>query len=139
MDLKIRYYNGMMSIYCEEFFPCSQAKLKKLLKIIKMADDPQQRIEELKDFLLRSIEDKKVNKALEAAAYVNSKQLKADLTQQVSSGKYPNGVPIRADELKEMKKHIKTLQAEERDTLKEAKQCQKDMERLMKNLEVLNS
>lgn len=35
-DLHITYDNGQMTIHLNQFFPCEQARFKKLLKIIKL-------------------------------------------------------------------------------------------------------
>lgn len=36
MDIQIKYDNGQMNIHMDAFFPTSQARLKKLLKIVDL-------------------------------------------------------------------------------------------------------
>lgn len=52
MDIQIRYNNGQgqMIVHCDNFFPTSQAKFKKLLKIIDMDYDNR-------DDILKTLEE----------------------------------------------------------------------------------
>lgn len=108
-DLKIKYPNGSMIIHMNCFFPATAPKIRALYKTIELSDDP----DALVDKILRHLSNRTLD--LEATARKAAKDLVDDKTAyedkkaQYSSGKRPNGVPIRKDQLPEWKKKVQEL------------------------------
>ena len=139
-DIRIKTPNGHMTIHLQNFFPATTQKLKKLIKIISL--DWQHRfalMEKMKVFVRDEIETAKGAKRYYARMYQESRQTRVDLETQVSSRKYTNGVPIPKEVLKTKKNDIRHFRNLERDALASFHKCEKDIEKLNKNLEVLTS
>lgn len=108
-DLKIKYPNGSMIIHMNCFFPATAPKIRTLYRTIELSDDP----DALVDKILRHLSNRTLD--LEATARKAVKDMVDDKTAyeekkaQYSSGKRPNGVPIRKDQLPEWKKKVQEL------------------------------
>ena len=98
---------GRMAIRIAAFFPCSKAKLNKLLKYILQDGHSQEELEEMKRILTAEFEERirGNEQALKehAAAYFENKQKSADLNAQLKEGKYPNGLQILKDDRKKLR------------------------------------
>lgn len=59
MDIQIKYDNGQMNIHMDAFFPTSQARLKKLLKIVDLdfehRNDIVQTMHQTEEFVLETL------------------------------------------------------------------------------------
>lgn len=118
-DLKITYNDGhgQMTIHMNFFFPCSQERFKKLLKIIDL---------DLSDL-------RKENGKI----YFDNKQKAADTQTLIDSRKHPNGLPVSKDELKQARVDLKEYKAAAKKALSDANQNLKFKQRFEKYLELL--
>lgn len=132
-DLKIKYPNGSMIIHMNCFFPATAPKIRILYKTIELSDDP----DALVDKILRHLSNRTLD--LEATARKAAKDLVDDKTAyeekkaQYSSGKRPNGVPIRKDQLPEWKKRVTELDEEWRTDKRVYDMCRREQKKLSQN------
>lgn len=93
---------GNMMIHLNNFFPCSLAKFKKLLKVIEMDSNDKELKEELKIYFQNRIsalrEDIK-----------DSEKAAAGLARKVETGKYQNGVMIPKYKMKEYSRQYQDI------------------------------
>ena len=115
MDIQIKYDNGQMNIRMDAFFPTSQARLKKLLKVVDLDFEHREEImQTMQQFFqdkVNELEEKRISSGKKAVEY---KQKIADTTAIIESRKHPNGVRLTKDELadiKEQNKHFKAVYA----------------------------
>ena len=115
MDIQIKYDNGQMNIHMNAFFPISQARLKKLLKVVDLdfehRDEIIQTMQQFFQGKVKELEEKRINSGKKAVEY---KQKIADTGAIIESKKHPNGVKLTKDELvniKEQNKHFKAVYA----------------------------
>lgn len=132
-DLKIKYPNGSMIIHMNCFFPATAPKIRALYKTIELSDDP----DALVDKILRHLSNRTLD--LEATARKAAKDLVDDKTAyedkkaQYSSGKRPNGVPIRKDQLPEWKKRATELNEKWRTDKRVYDMCRREQKKLSQN------
>ena len=115
MDIQIKYDNGQMNIHMDAFFPTSQARLKKLLKVVDLdfehRDEIIQTMQQFFQDKVKELEEKRTSSGKKAVEY---KQKIADTGAIIESKKHPNGVKLTKDELadiKEQNKHFKAVYA----------------------------
>lgn len=115
MDIQIKYNNGQMNIHMDAFFPTSQARLKKLLKVVDLdlehRDEIIQTMQQFFQDKVKELEEKRISSEKKALDY---KQKIVDTNAIIESRKHPNGVPLTKDELADMKeqnKHFKAVYA----------------------------
>lgn len=115
MDIQIKYDNGQMNIHMDAFFPTSQARLKKLLKVVDLdfehRDEIIQTMQQFFQGKVKELEEKRINSGKKAVEY---KQKIADTGAIIESKKHPNGIKLTKDELadiKEQNKHFKAVYA----------------------------
>lgn len=115
MDIQIKYDNGQMNIHMDAFFPTSQARLKKLLKVVDLdfehRDEIIQTMQQFFQDKVKELEERRINSGKKAVDY---KQKIADTNAIIESRKHPNGVKLTKDELtdiKEQNKHFKAVYA----------------------------
>ena len=115
MDIQIKYDNGQMNIHMDAFFPTSQARLKKLLKVVDLdfehRDEIIQTMQQFFQGKVKELEEKRISSGKKAVEY---KQKIADTGAIIESKKHPNGVKLTKDELadiKEQNKHFKAVYA----------------------------
>lgn len=141
--LIIEYNNGKgrMQINMNEFFPTSQARLKKLLKIVAL--DWHWEKDEIKEYLKVHFQDKIA--ACETEYKVNGKgyaeyyQKVADTQRLIEDRKRPNGVPLKPEEVKAERENLKVYKSMEADYLRTAKKYQRKKKQYSDNLEYINS
>ena len=95
-----------MTIYADQFFPCSISHFRKLFKIIKQfscINNVQEITEQLKQHFIEQIESLDARRKREAAKYWEHRQYYVDYGNIIESGKHPNGVKLTEEELKEFK------------------------------------
>ena len=112
-ELKIKYPNGRMIIQMNCSFPATVQQIRKLYKVMEMSRYPDPEVDELVDRILDHIHQRDLD--LERTAKRAANDLLTDKTayeetkQQYRSGKRPNGVPIRKDQLPMWKKKVAEL------------------------------
>lgn len=138
MNITIKYDNGQMDVKMNEFFPTSQARLKKLLNVVALdyihQDELLQDMQQFFENKVNELEERRIRSGKKALEY---KQKVADLTAIIESRKHPNGVKLTKDELskaREDRKHFKAVQA---GCLSEFNRCIKQKEQFLKYLEIL--
>lgn len=115
MDIQIKYDNGQMNIRMDAFFPTSQARLKKLLKVVDLDFEHREEImQTMQQFFQDKVNELEARRIGSGKKAVEYKQKIADTTAIIESRKHPNGVPLTKDELvdiKEQNKHFKAVYA----------------------------
>lgn len=97
-----------MEIYMNYFFPCSQDRFKKLLKIISLDWEHEEELKEkLKVHFQERIAELTASRERNGKKYFEFKQKEADTKQLIESRKHPNGTPISKDELKQARADLK--------------------------------
>lgn len=137
-DLEIKYENGQMTIHMDAFFPTSQARLKKLLKVVDLDFEHQEdHIKQMNDFFndkLVELEDKKTSSGKKALEY---KQKIADTERIVKDKKKLSGVRLTKEELdkaKEDLQHFKNVYAA---SLSDFNKSIRQKEQFLKHKEIL--
>lgn len=139
-DLYITYNNGRgeMLIHMDYFFPCSQARFKKLLKIIALDWQHEAELKEkLKVHFQNRIADLVELWKGNSRKYYDSKQKDADTARLIESRKHPNGLPVSKDELKQAKADLKEYRESWKKALADAKRNKKFKEQFEQYLELL--
>lgn len=136
-DLYIQCDIGRMVIHLDNFFPTSQEKLKKLVKIIRLDWKSDELIEKLKVYFQEKISESEAEFQRCGKKYMDFKQRAADTGRMVQSKKRPNGVPLTKEELKTEKEQLKDYREWEKDYLRQAKKHQQEKEQYLEHLEYL--
>ena len=137
-EMHIEWDTGNMTIYLYEFFPCSTAKLNKLLKVIDLDwMHREELILQLKTFFEEIIPAKDFAFKEYAKAYGDAHQKIVDLSAIVTSKRLPNGVYINKGQFETFKKELKKAKVDERNNRIRALNCKKDKEKYEKLLENL--
>lgn len=138
MDLQIKYDNGQMNIHMDAFFPTSQARLKKLLKVVDLdfehKDEIKQTMQQFFQDKVKELEERRISSGKKALDY---KQKIADTTAMIQSRKHPNGVPLTKDELDNLKEQNKHFKAVYSGCTSEFSRCIKQKDLFLKHLEIL--
>lgn len=139
-DLYIKWETGKMVIHLDNFFPTSQARLKKLIKIIRLDwQHSDELIEKLKVYFQEKISENEAGFQLYGKKYLDFNQRAADTGRMVESKKRPNGVPLSKEELKSEKERLKDYRGWEKDYLRKAKKCQQEKKKYLEHLEYLKT
>jgi hypothetical protein len=141
-EIKIKTENGSMTVYIDNFFPCSQARFNKLFKIARQfswLNNIQTIAEQLNQNFTERIRDNEDAKSGYTKLYFREMQKHADFRDMVESGKHPNGIPLTKEELKEYKKKQSSAISSAREYLREQKKIEREITALKKNLEMLGS
>lgn len=139
-DLYITYNDGHgeMLIHMDYFFPCSQARFKKLLKIISLDWRHEAELKEkLKVHFQKRIADLVKLWKENSKKYYDNKQRDADAAKLIESCKHPNGLPVSKDELKQAKADLKKYRENWETALADAKKNKKFKEQFERYLELL--
>lgn len=139
-DLYITYNDGhgKMLIHMDYFFPCSQARFKKLLKIITLDWQHEAELKEkLKVHFQNRISDLVELRKENSRKYYDNKQKDADTSRLIESRKHPNGLPVSKDELKQAKADLKEYRESWKKALADAKRNKKFKEQFEQYLELL--
>lgn len=141
-EIRIKTENGGMTVYIDAFFPCSQARFNKLFKIVKQFswfNDVQKITEQLNQNFTDRIRDLEDAKSVNVSLYSRYMQEQADFRDIVESGKYPNGIRLTKEELKDFKKKRSSAMSSAKSRLAETKKIEREITALKKNLEMLGS
>lgn len=137
-DLYIKYDNGEMLIHMNAFFPCSQSRLNKLLKVIELDWQHETELKEkLKVYFQNKIAESG-NLQLEAGASALEWNKKiAGINILIATKKKANGEKFTKDELKQKKEDLRYYKAMARNTLSAFKQHERNKAQYQKNLKLL--
>lgn len=122
--LSIIYPSGRMDIYMDRFFPIDQARLRKLLHVVDMADNRDELRKQMADFCRARAEELFQHAQKTDDGHTMATDLREAIKRQQE----------RLDNLKKRQAN-KYYQDKERRKLKELKEA----ERLKKNAEVIES
>lgn len=136
-ELYIQHDSGEMSIFLDAFFPTSKTRFNKLLRIIDLDSNRIVLKNELATHFHRRISDCE-NIILEyGKIYLDNMQKKAATQRLVDSGKYPNGLPLSEEELKQAKKDLRDYKRVVKGALSITKNCTKEKDQFLKLLDCL--
>lgn len=138
MNITIKYDNGQMDVKMNEFFPTSQARLKKLLNVVALdyihQDEILQDMQQFFENKVNELEERRIRSGKKTLEY---KQKVVDLTAIIESRKHPNGVKLTKDELSKAREDRKYFKAVQAGCLSEFNRCIKQKEQFLKHLEIL--
>lgn len=105
----IKFERSGMEIYINEFFPCNQTKFKKLFKVVRefaWLNNVQEIVAQLELNFRRRIEEAEDRCKNQGRKYLEAMQEYNDFNRMIQSRKHPNGVPLKKEELKEVKEKL---------------------------------
>lgn len=139
-DLYIKWETGYMNIHMDFFFPCSQQRFKKLLKVIALDWQHEDELKEtLKVYFQNRIADLVELRKENGKKYFDFKQKAADTQRMIQSRKHPNGVSLSKEELEQARADLKEYTFSYKKALSDANRNLKFKERIEKHLEFLKS
>ena len=139
-DLYIKWETGYMNIHMDFFFPCSQQRFKKLLKVIALDWQHEDELKEtLKVYFQNRIADLVELRKENGKKYFDFKQKAADTQRMIQSRKHPNGVSLSKEELKQARVDLQEYTFSYKKALSEANSNLKFKEKIEKHLEFLKS
>lgn len=140
-DLYIKWETGYMNIHMDFFFPCSQQRFKKLLKVIALDWQHEDELKEtLKVYFQNRIADLvELRKENGKKKYFDFKQKAADTQRMIQSRKHPNGVSLSKEELKQARADLQEYTFSYKKALSDANSNLKFKEKIEKHLEFLKS
>lgn len=129
-----------MNIHMDFFFPCSQQRFKKLLKVIALDWQHEDELKEtLKVYFQNRIADLVELKKENGKKYFDFKQKAADTQRMIQSRKHPNGVSLSKEELKQARADLQEYTFSYKKALSDANSNLKFKEKIEKHLEFLKS
>lgn len=139
-DLYIKWETGYMNIHMDFFFPCSQQRFKKLLKVIALDWQHEDELKEtLKVYFQNRIADLVELRKENGKKYFDFKQKAADTQRMIQSRKRPNGVSLSKEELKQARADLKEYTSSYKKALSDANSNLKFKNWFEKQLEFLKS
>lgn len=109
-QIYISWGSGNSIFYLPEFFPCAQVKLKKFVKLLMTDFETRdENINTCVDYLNNAtgaLIDKMVKLS---ELFASLKTEKVSLEERIKSKKHANGVPLKREEIKEMKSKSKAI------------------------------
>ena len=139
-ELKFSIPHGHMTIAMDEFFPASDARIRKLFRIMRQDwdNDVPGLTKEIKRFILSKKIELAEKKKFSGVKFFEWHQKKCDLERMVETGKQPSGVLIRKSDMQTLKKKYREAKGYESAYRKDAEGCERTIVRLEKNLELIN-
>ncbi|MBS6701155.1 MAG: hypothetical protein KH284_06095 [Clostridiales bacterium] len=129
-----------MNIHMDFFFPCSQQRFKKLLKVIALDWQHEDELKEtLKVYFQNRIADLVELRKENGKKYFDFKQKAADTQRMIQSRKHPNGVSLSKEELKQARADLQEYTFSYKKALSDANSNLKFKEKIEKHLEFLKS
>lgn len=139
-DLYIKWETGYMNIHMDFFFPCSQQRFKKLLKVIALDWQHEDELKEtLKVYFQNRIADLVELRKENGKKYFDFKQKAADTQRMIQSRKHPNGVSLSKEKLKQARADLQEYTFSYKKALSDANSNLKFKEKIEKHLEFLKS
>lgn len=125
----VEWERGKMTVILDAFFPAPIARMRKLMKIVRMSREDEGAVKRsILDFLeWRVAADNRTSEAL-AKEYLDHRQRHAECLAAVTSGERPNGLPLSKEELRRAR-------AERDRHRREASAAEKEYNRLKKRRE----
>lgn len=137
-NLYIKWETGYMNIHMDFFFPCSQQRFKKLLKVIALDWLHEDELKKtLKVYFQNRIADLVELRKENGKKYFDFKQKAADTQRMIQNRKHPNGVSLSKEELKQARADLKEYKAAYNKALSDAKTNKRFKEQFEKYLESL--
>lgn len=128
-----------MNIHMDFFFPCSQQRFKKLLKVIALDWQHEDELKEtLKVYFQNRIADLVELKKENGKKYFDFKQKAADTQRMIQSRKHPNGVSLSKEELKQARADLQEYTFSYKKALSDANSNLKFKEKLKNTLNFRN-
>lgn len=119
----IKWDTGHMDIVLQNFFPCSVAKFKKLLKVIALDWENCDRLmEDLKVYFQNQVVECTETAKQSGRDYSNLRQKVSDLEIMVKSRKKPVGVSLTQPELEKARENLSRCRKQTADALSSYKQ-----------------
>lgn len=129
-----------MNIHMDFFFPCSQQRFKKLLKVVALDWQHEDELKEtLKVYFQNRIADLVELRKENGKKYFDFKQKAADTQRMIQSRKHPNGVSLSKEELKQARADLKEYTSFYKKALSDANSNLKFKNWFEKQLEFLKS
>lgn len=139
-EIKIDYGKGHMIIRCDYFFPTSQAKLRKLLKIIEMDYASCVAISKsICDYLESRINENVGVMERIRKVFPGLHQKMCDTERLIESRKYPNGIPLTKQEWKDAKEQLKILKSQVQSKERDFTNAKNQNKKLQDNLEFVKN
>lgn len=139
-DLYIKWETGYMNIHMDFFFPCSQQRFKKLLKVIALDWQHEDELKEtLKVYFQNRIADLVELRKENGKKYFDFKQKATDTQRMIQSRKHPNGVSLSKEELEQARADLQEYTFSYKKALSDANSNLKFKEKIEKHLEFLKS
>lgn len=136
--LKIKWDTGESEINLNEFFPCNQRQLKKLVKMMDL--EPETKPENVKaciNYLKTASNILECNMEECSRRYFEYKQICAEHRERITSRKWPSGLPIKKDEIQWLRKDLRLASDIWHDAERTYKKRQRMQRRVIKNLDYL--
>lgn len=109
-QIYISWGSGNSIFYLPEFFPCTQAKLKKFVKLLKTDFETRdENINTCVDYLNNTISALSLKIIIFSKSFFSLKNEKSSLEERIKSNKQQNGVPLTSEEIREMKSELKQV------------------------------
>lgn len=138
-DLYIKWETGYMNIHMDFFFPCSQQRFKKLLKVIALDWQHEDELKEtLKVYFQNRIADL-VELRKENGKNISISSRRQQTQRMIQSRKHPNGVSLSKEELKQARADLQEYTFSYKKALSDANSNLKFKEKIEKHLEFLKS
>lgn len=139
--LKLDWHNdthGSMIIAMDRFFPCTKAKMKRLLKLINASNCSQNLVKQISDFLQLQLPELKSQTERYSSDYFKHHQNVTDLSEIIESGRHPNGLQIRQNKLTELKRNLYQEKSNMNEALRAFKHAKKLYAQCKMNIEVVS-
>lgn len=136
--LKIKWDTGEADINPNEFFPCNQRQLKKLVKMMDL--EPETKPENVKvciNYLKTASDILECDMKKYSRRYFEYKQICAEHRERINSRKWANGLSITKDEITKLRKDLRLASDIWRGAKRTYDECQRAQRRVIKNLDYL--
>lgn len=109
-QIYISWGSGNCIFYLPEFFPCTQAKLKKFVKLLMTDFETRdENINTCVDYLNNATGALSLKIIIFSKSFASLKNEKSSLEERIKSNKQQNGVPLTSEEIREMKSELKQV------------------------------
>lgn len=132
-DLEIKYPNGRIIIHMNCFFPAMASQIRKLYKTIELTYQPDEIVNRILDHIHDRDLDLERRATKAGKDWITDKTAYEEKKQQYRSGKKPNGVPIRKDQLPDWKKKVQELDEKWRTDKRVYDSCRREQKKLSQN------
>jgi len=127
--LTISWGTGKATILLEAFFPCPATQFRDLLKVIRQDWNHCDELREtLRQYFTSQIEAKEAEYKARAKDYWDYRQKMADYHEILINRKYPNGLPLPRNEVKDYQKYVANYKASRDKAKRAALKAKKDKE-----------